>query len=692
MDCADCALKIERALRRIAGVRDATVSLAAQRATVVFDPTRTSAGNLARAVEALGYAVPAVPDRRAPPGPPEVVSGAFVVAVAAVVLAGLAGERLGWVESASRWVPWPVAVAAVLAGGFPIFRKVVIALRARTVTPHALMTLGIAGALAIGEFGAAAVIVFFMRLADALDAYTAGRARRALRELSALRPMDARVERDGAAAVVPADGVAPGEVVLVKPGERIPVDGTVVGGRASVNQAPITGESAPVDREPGQPVLAATVALDGVLRVRAEHVGPDSTFGRLVRLVEDADAHKSRAQRFADRVTAYYIPVVVVAAAGAWLLGGSATAAVAVLVVSCSCGIALATPVAVLAAVGRAAREGILIKGGAALEALARADVLLLDKTGTVTHGQPRVTGVYPADGWQAAAVLALAARAERYSEHPLATAIMAAAGAPPIVGGDAATPDVSPGRGVVLHEASGRVMVGSRRLLGEAGVPVPPALQRLGRDLEAGGQTVVFVVDADATVGLLALADVPRPDVPGALDALRRLGLGRITMLTGDTPSTAAAVAGPLGVDYRAGLLPEDKIEHVRRLQREGHVVAMVGDGINDAPALAQADAGIAVGAATGAALEAADVALMTGDWALVPHAVRLSRRAFGVIRQNLIGAVSYNIVGVTLAAVGLLPPVVAAAAQVVPDLLILLNSSRLLRAGRPRPRPGTS
>ncbi len=697
MDCADCALKIERALRRTPGVQDARVSLGAQRAAVVFDPARTSVEALARAVEALGYVVPAAIGRRDAPRPSEIISGIFVVGVALVVLAGLAAERLGWIEAAARLVPWPVAVAAVLAGGYPIFRKVVLALRVRNVTPHALMTLGIAGALAIGEYGAAAVIVFFMRLADFLDAYTAGRARQAIKEIVALQPLEARVEDGGVERVVPAEQVRAGQVVLVKPGERIPADGMIVSGHASVNQAPLTGESVPVDRGPGQRVLAATVNLDGVLRMRVEHAGADSTFGRIVRLVEEADAYKSRAQRFADRVTAYYIPVVVTAALGAWLLGGSATAAVAVLVVSCSCGIALATPVAVLAAVGRAARTGILIKGGTALEALARADVMLLDKTGTLTAGRPEVTAVLPAGGRSAGDVLDTAARAERYSEHPLAAAIVAAAGttsgpgqaAPlPIAGGDqAAAVEVSPGRGVALREAGTEIAVGSRRFLEERGIAVPDDLDRRARDLEARGQTVVFVVEDATVAGVVALADRPRAGVEDALAALRALGIGQIMMLTGDNARAAAAVAGALGVEPRAGLLPEDKIAMVRRLQTEGRVVAMVGDGINDAPGLAQADAGIAMAAATAAALEAADIALMRDDWRLVPEAVQIGRGAFAVIRQNLLGAVMYNIVGITLAAVGLLPPILAAAAQVIPDVFILLNSSRLLRpTGRGR------
>ncbi len=684
MDCADCAAKIGRVLGSLDGVEHAHVSLSAERATVVFDPGRVSIAAMTRAIEALGYKVPGRPDLHAAPRTPEIISGLFVVAVAAVVMFGLVAERLGLIDVAERLVPVPVAIAAVLLGGFPIFRKVVLALRARTVTPHALMTLGIVGALAIGEYGAAAVIVFFMRFADFLDGYTAGRARQALKELMALQPLEARVIRDGVEVEVPAEDLRVGETVLVKPGERIPADGTVLSGRASVNQAPITGESVPVDMEAGQTVLAATVNLDGVLRVRADHVGADSTFGRIVRLVEEAESYKSRAQRFADRVTAYYIPVVAAAAAMAWLIRGSTTAAVAVLVVSCSCGIALATPVAVVAAVGRAARRGILIKGGTALEALARADVLLLDKTGTLTLGQPRVTGVYPAEGRTPQDVLGIAASAERYSEHPIAAAIVAAAR--PIAGGSdaarVAEVEVSSGRGVVMQDGAGRVIVGSRRLIAEQGLEVPPVLDDRSRGLEMRGQTAVFVARDGRVHGLIAVADAPRPGVAEALAALRALGLRRIMMLTGDNARVAGEIAGTLGIDYQAELLPEDKIGVVRRLQAEGRTVAMVGDGINDAPALAQADAGIAMGTATAAALEAADVALLKDDWRLVPEAVRMSRRAFGVIRQNLLGTLAYNMVGITLATLGLLPPVLAAAAQVIPDFLILMNSGRLLRS----------
>ncbi len=694
MDCADCAARIERALRRVAGVESAHVSLGAGRATVVFDSARASEARMAQAVEALGYRVTGSRlSGQAPVGAAPrlygIASGLFVVAVACAVLIGLAAERLGLIEAASRLVPAPVALAAVLIGGFPIFRKVFLTVRARTVTPHALMTLGIVGALIIGEYGAAAVIVFFMRFADFLEAYTAGRARQAIQELVALQPLEARVVRDGAEIDVPAAEVGAGETVLVKPGERIPVDGTIISGRASINQAPITGEAMPVLRAEGQAVLAATISLDGALQVRAEHVGADSTFGRILRLVEEAEARKSGAQRLADRVTAYYVPVVTGVAAAAWLIGGSASAAVAVLVVSCSCGIALATPVAVVAAVGSAARRGILIKGGAALEALARADILLLDKTGTLTMGRPQVTSVHPEGDRTPAEVLAIAAIAERYSEHPAAAAVMAAVGEAAswsAGNNEAATQvEVAPGRGVIVHEHGRQVVVGSQRLFVERDLPLPERLTGQAEALEAAGQTVLFVALDGLIAGTIAISDTPRPEAPEALRALRALGPKRIMVLTGDNARAAGAIADALGVECRAEMLPEDKIEVVRAFQAEGRVVAMVGDGINDAPALAQADVGIAMGdTGTAAALEAADVAIMRDDWRLVPEAVRISRGAFGVIRQNLYGTVAYNLTGITLAAVGLLPPVLAAAAQVIPDFLILLNSGRLLRSPR--------
>ncbi len=611
------------------------------------------------------------------------LGGLFVTAAALVALIGIIGERLGLAEFVVARIPAWLALTAVLIGGFPIFRNVFRALRNRAVTSHALMTLGILGALGIRQYAAVAVIVFFMRFADFLEGVTTERSRQAIRELLRLAPETARVERDGREVEVPAVAVAPGEVILVKPGERIPVDGRVQSGHGTVNQASITGEPMPVEKAVGDHVFAATILERGFLRVESERAGADTTFGRILRLVEEAEARKAPVQRFADRFAAYYIPVVVGAAVLTYALGRDLTAAVAVVLVACPCAIAMATPTVVLAAVGRAARRGLIVKGGRALEALAKVDTVVMDKTGTVTLGVPRVTDLVALDGRAERELLARAAAVERYSEHPVASAVLAEAGAR---GLPVAAPDVFevvPGEGVVAR-ADGRVVAcGSPRLMARHAVPVWPAAVDRAGTLEARGRTVVYVAEDDRLTGLIGVADALRPEVPQALARLRGLGVRRFLLLTGDNERVARALAGQLGVDYRAECLPEEKIAIVRRLQGTGARVAMVGDGINDAPALAAADVGITMGAAgTDAAIEAADVALMRDDWRLVPEAIALGRRAFATIRQNLWFTAGYNLLGIALAAAGWLPPIGAAAAQSLPDVAVMLNSSRLLRA----------
>jgi Cd2+/Zn2+-exporting ATPase/Cu+-exporting ATPase len=353
--CADEAQQIEGALRRLDGIADVRTAVSARRAIVAYDADRVTPDMIRERIRALGMTVSAAgePGARRRRPLPDLLGWAFVSVIAAVALVGIVGERLGLVEALAERIPPWLALGAVLAGGYPIFRAVLLALQNRTVTSHALMTLGILGAIAIGQYAAGAVIVFFMRLADFIEGYTTERSRQAIRELLKLAPATARVERDGREAVVSAEEVSRGEVVLVKPGERIAVDGTVIEGRASVNQAPITGESVPVEKQAGDQVFAATICARGALRLRTERVGRDTTFGQIIRLVEEAEASKAPVQRFADRFTAYYIPVVLAAAIATYLIGGSATAAVATVLVACSCAIAMATPITVLAAVGR---------------------------------------------------------------------------------------------------------------------------------------------------------------------------------------------------------------------------------------------------------------------------------------------------------------------------------------------------
>ncbi len=686
LDCAEEAQQIQGTLSRLAGVAEVQTAVSSRRAIVAYEAERIAPEAIRAAIRGLGMTVT---DAQTPASSPrqsftELLGWGFVSVVAVISLVGIVGERLGLVETLVERIPAWLALAAVLAGGYPVFRNVIRALRNRAVTSHALMTLGILGALAIGQYAAGAVIVFFMRLADFIEGYTTERARRAIKELLKLAPETARVEREGREADVPADQVARGEVVLVRSGERLAVDGVVVDGRASVNQAPITGESVPVEKQPGDQVFAATIVDRGALRVRTERVGRDTTFGQIVRLVEEAEAAKAPVQRFADRFTGYYIPVVVGIALLTYAVSRNATAAVATVLVACSCAVAMATPITVLAAAGRSARRGIVIKGGRYLEALAKIDTMVMDKTGTLTIGRPEVTDIVAFGAAGEHEVLRLAASLERRSEHPLAEGIVRAAEARRLELREPEDFTVYPGEGVSGTVEDVMVRCGTERLMARVGVPVTDEARDRASVLAGSGKSIVLLARDGQAVGLIALADTLRPEVPDAVAALRRLGIHRLLLLTGDRRQVAQAMAASLGVEFEAEVLPDQKIEVIRRLQREGRVVAMVGDGINDAPALAQADVGIAMGVAgTDAAIEAAHVALMGDDWAAVPEAIRIGRRAFRTIKQNLWFTAGYNVIGMALAATGWLPPIAAAAAQSLPDVAVMLNSSRLLRGG---------
>jgi Cd2+/Zn2+-exporting ATPase/Cu+-exporting ATPase len=610
------------------------------------------------------------------------VLGLFGLIFGALVLMVVLGEWLGLFEVITERVPWYLWLGAIAISGYPVFRGVMRAALRRRITAHTLMTVGVLAAVLVGEWAAAVIVVFFMRVGDYTERFTMTRSRSALKDLTAMAPQTARVVRAGLEREVPVAEVGVGEIVVVRPGERIPVDGEVVAGQATIDQAAITGESMPVEVEPGSRVYAATLAHLGSLRIRTTRVGEETTFGRVVKLVIESETNRAEVQRLADKVSSYVLPVVIGVALLTFVLSGDPLATAAVLLVACSCAFAMATPIAMLASIGAAAKRGLLIKGGKYLELLAKADVLLLDKTGTVTLGRPRITDLHPCGTATQEQVLALAAAAERDSEHPLAEAVRSEARVRGLVLPEVTHFEAVPGQGVRAKIAGAVVAVGSRRMLPEA-LNVPEA-----EALEAAGQTLLFVLKDGELVGLLGAADTLRPEVPRALNHLRALGVRHIELLTGDNARTAAAIAAPLNIAYQADLLPEDKIGIVRKHQAAGRTVVMVGDGVNDAPALAQAEVGIAMGAAgTDVALEAAHVALMRDDWLLVPEVFALARRTMRVVAGNLGFTIAFNAVGLTLAAFGFLPPVVAAAAQSLPDLGILGNSSRLLRQQRATP-----
>lgn len=698
MDCAECARHVTAAIAGVSGVREVTVLLAAEKAVITLDAQRTDTVDLTgirAAVERAGYRVPepaptpttpdldSAPPVSAGPDPRRFTRAVLTVSgivFAVVLVVAVLGEGLRLTDRLTGWVPFPVGVLFVAAFGYPVFRNVVRATLRRQVIAHTLMSVGVGAALAVGQWETAAIVVLFMRVGDYAERFTTERSRGAVRDLLALAPRTARVERDGAEVSVPIAEVRLGETVVVRPGERIPVDGEVGVGAATVDQAAITGESIPVDVAAGDRVHAATIARLGSLRVRVDRVGAETTFGRVIAMVEHAEADRADVQRLADRFAAWFLPVVGTIAALTFLLSRDPLATAAVLVVACSCSLALATPVAMLATIGAAARRGLIVKGGRHIETLARADVVLIDKTGTLTLGQPRVTSIVGLGGWTEHDILALAASVERDSEHPLAGAIRDEARERDVALPGLVEAFVSvPGEGVRGRVDGATVTVGNRRLAAPG--DEPPELAAL----EDAGQTAVLVHRDGVTVGIIAIADTVRPDAAAAIARLRRAGIGEIAMLTGDNPRVAAAIAGPLGIGFRADLLPEDKVAAVRAEQARGRRVVMVGDGVNDAPALARADVGIAMGVrGTDIAIEAAHVVLMRDDWGLVPDAILTARRTMGVVRINLGFTALYNVVGLTLAAFGILPPVLAAAAQSLPDLGILANSTRLLRPAR--------
>ncbi|HKZ55718.1 MAG TPA: cation-translocating P-type ATPase [Anaerolineales bacterium] len=681
MDCAECTQHVQRAIGALPGIESVQVYLAAEKAVVALDPARVDLPAIRRAVEGAGYGVASETDSegRRPMVARSARSAALLLAgtFGLVLFIVVVGEWLGLIRSLTASVPQPVGLAIVIIGGFPIFRKVVTAALRGQILSHTLMTLGAAAALVVGEWATATVVVLFMHVGDFVERFTTGKTRRAVRGLAELAPQSARIEREGDEVEAPIGEVRVGDVVVVRPGERIPVDGEVISGQASVDPSAITGESMPVEAGPGTRVFAASLALLGSLRVRVTRIGEETTFGRVIRAVEEAEANRGRIQRTADRFSTYYLPIVLAIALATYLVGRDPLATAAVLVVACSCSFALATPIAVLATIGAAAKRGLLIKGGRVLEALAQADTLLIDKTGTLTLGRPQITDILPIGAASAGEVLALAACAEHFSEHPLGRAVCREAEARGLGFVAPQGFEALPGVGV-RAKARGRVItVGSRRM-----IPAELVLPHAVADLEVQGKTLLFVARDGEWIGVLAASDTPRPEVPAALETLRSMGISRIELLTGDQERVAEALAGRLGLSYRAQLLPEDKIAVVKELQGQGRRVIMVGDGINDAPALAQADAGIAMGAAgADVAIEAAHVALMHEDWMLVPELLRMARRSMAVVRLNLGFTLLYNLVGLTLAAFGVLPPILAAAAQSLPDLGILANSSRLLR-----------
>ncbi|MCY0986975.1 heavy metal translocating P-type ATPase [Nannocystis sp. ILAH1] len=738
MTCANCVRRIEKALRAVPGVSEATVNLVTQRATVRFAPDTTSPRALVEAITKAGYSVPNFD--AAPAARSEAATRAealeqseqreqrglrrdFILAAALsvplLIVAMSHGAIPGTEGTFGRWLQFGLATPVVFGPGRRFLRLAWKALRHGAADMNTLVSIGtlaawvystvaltLPGLFPHAEHGvmphlyyeAAAAIISFVLLGKLLETRARRRLSDAVRGLVALVPTTARRVNDGREDDVPVESLVPGDLVLVRPGERIPTDGVIVRGVSAVDESMLTGESIPVDKTKDAPVFGGTLNQSGALGVRVTHTGSETALARIVEAVEQAQGSRAPIARLADVVSSYFVPIVL-AIAGVTLLAWIAvdpTAAgfavaierfVAVLVIACPCALGLATPAAVAVGTGRGAELGILVKGGAALEAASRVDTVLLDKTGTLTEGKPELTDVVPDTGWSAAELLALVAAVERESEHPVARAIVEGARQREIRAAQASDFRMEPGFGIAGSVDGRVVLVGTSAWLGRSGVDAA-SLEAEAEGLAERGRTPSFVAVDGVLAGLVAVADRPTAGARQTVASLRDMGI-EVAMVTGDRRSTAAAIAAELGIDrVIAEVRPEDKAQVVADERARGRVVAMVGDGVNDAPALAGAHVGVAIGTGTDIAIAAADIALLRGGISSLPVALRLARRTLRTIRQNLFWAFVYNVIGIPIAAGALylwtgwlLSPVLASAAMSLSSVSVLTNSLRLRR-----------
>jgi heavy metal translocating P-type ATPase len=590
---------------------------------------------------------------------------AFVAAMLVIVWLGVV-PRVGGVDL--------VALLGLFIGAYPIFKEAITDLLELHMTMELSMTIALLAASVIGEFFTALLITIFVLIAEILEGLTVGRGRRAIRELLDLLPQVVEVRSDGSVSPVPLSEVQLGDVVVVRPGGRIPVDGIVVHGYSFVDQAAITGESMPVEKVPGTAVLAGSINNAGVLEIRADKLGRDTAFGRIIDAVEKAERSRAPIQRTADRLAGYLVYFALGCAALTLVVTHNARSTISVIVVAGACGIAAGTPLAIFGAIGRAARQGAIVKGGRYLEVLSSVDTIVLDKTGTLTLGTPEIVDVRACDGYSPEEVMTVAATAERFSEHPLGRAIVDKANGWHLQTGEPSGFRYLPGKGIVCTVDGRRTVIGTRAFLEEHGITLPPD------ENTSECFSEVTVASEGRVLGAIRIADVLRSEAAAAVAEMKNLGL-RVILLTGDRKEIAEATAKELGVDEVASeLLPDQKLERVRQLRAEGRKVAMVGDGVNDAPALMESNVGVAMGSGTDVARECASVVLLGNDLLRFAEVLKIARRSKSIIYANFAGTLAVDSVGVALAALGFLNPVLAALIHVSSELLFILNSARLL------------
>lgn len=721
MSCAACAAKIEKKLNKLEGVAQAAVNLAAEKAVVDYDSTKIKPAELIQAVEALGYQAQRVEeagtDREKEQREREinrlrkeliisvVLSSPLILAMVLTLL------NLDIAFLHNEYFQLILATPIQFIIGFRFYKNTYYAIKSKSANMDVLIAMGTSAAYffsiynaffapvpAHGEmvmkelyFEASAVIITLILLGKYLEAVAKGKTSEAIKKLMGLQAKTARVVREGKEVDIPIAEVEVGDIVVVRPGEKIPVDGTIIEGHSSVDEAMLTGESLPVEKNIGDTVIGATINKYGTFKFQATKVGKDTALSQIIKMVEDAQGSKAPIQKIADQVAGVFVPVVLLIALVTFLVwyfgvsGGqditpAIISAVAVLVIACPCALGLATPTAIMVGTGKGAENGILFKGGEHLERTYKINTIVLDKTGTITKGQPEVTDILPLGQMTVEEILTLAAITEKKSEHPLGVAIYENARKHFTDIPDPDRFEALPGRGVAAVIGDKTVLIGTRKLMREKDVDID-TLELAIAKFEDEGKTAMLLAVNNVMEALIAVADTLKENSQAAINELKKMGI-EVYMITGDNLRTAKAIARQVGItQVLAEVLPENKAEEVEKLKSQGKVVAMVGDGINDAPALATADIGMAIGTGTDVAIEAADVTLMRGDLRAIPAAIRLSRKTMNKIKQNLFWAFIYNIIGIPFAAFGLLSPIIAGGAMAFSSVSVVTNSLSLKR-----------
>ncbi len=732
MTCAACSQRVEKALLRLDGVSKASVNLATEKATILYDPKATKLSAIKQSIEKAGY-TPLNIEKKEEADADRLRKELEIKTLwSKFILAAVFGFSLLYLAMGSMvwWLPFPIPAfldpmrypltfalvqltltIPIIVAGNRFYSVGFRALIKRSPNMDSLIAMGTSAAVVFslystyrimtGHFEAveglyfetAGVIIALILLGKYLESVSKGKTSEAIKKLMGLAPKTAVVIHDGAEVVMPIEEVEIGDVILVKPGEKMPVDGIVTEGFTAVDESMLTGESMPVDKKSGDLVFAASINKNGLIRFKATKVGKETALAQIIKLVEDAQGSKAPIAKMADIVSGYFVPAVTLIAIIAfisWMIGGkslefSLTIFISVLVIACPCALGLATPTAIMVGTGKGAEYGILIKSGEALEITHKVNTVVFDKTGTITKGKPEVTDVLPAAGVEADKLLALAASAEKGSEHPLGESIVRKAEADGLKLTEPQGFEAIPGFGIAVRIEGNEVLIGNRKLMVEKGVALG-ALQQKSDELAEEGKTPMYVSVDGSIAGIIAVADVVKDNSERAIRKLQEMGIETV-MITGDNARTAASIASKVGVTrVLSEVLPQDKAEMVRKLQAEGKVVAMVGDGINDAPALAQAEVGIAIGSGTDVAMESADIVLMRNDLMGVPSAIKLSKATISNIKQNLFWAFGYNTAGIPLAAGlfylfggPLLNPMFAAAAMSMSSVSVLTNALRL-------------